>query len=77
MDFQNVVETHTSYQPYLNQAEVEKLGIRGWWPFRAGEWTTITHGKRFKLSKEAFENMKNQGLVLAVPINEAEQWRNK
>lgn len=77
MAFKNVVETHTSVQPHLNQVEVEKLGIRGWWPYRGGDWTTIAHGRRFKLSKEIFEDMKNRGLVLAVSVKEAGQWRNK
>ena len=76
MAFKNVIEKDTIPQPYLNQAEVEKLGIRGWWPHR-GEHTTIIKGRRFKLTKEIFQDLKDRGLVLAVGVGDAPKWRNK
>jgi len=77
MDFRNVVETHQFRQPYLNEAEVIKLGIRGWWPHRGTDFTTVCGGNRYLLSPSTFEDLKNRGLVIQVGIHEAEKWRNK
>lgn len=77
MDFKTTVEKHIVTQAYLNKAEVEKMGIRGWWPFRDTDWTTIIHGRRFLLKEEIFQDMKDRGLVLPVTVAESIRWKNK
>ena len=75
MDFKTTVEKHIISQPYLNKAEVEKLGIRGWWPYRGTVWTTIIHGRRFLLKEEIFQDMKDRGLVLPVTVADSVKWK--
>lgn len=77
MDFRDTVETQTRRQPYLNEAEVTKLGIRGWWPYRNGEFTTITGGNRYRLTPEIFQDLKDRGLVIQCGVGDAPKWRNK
>lgn len=53
-------------QPYLTEAEVEKIGIYNWHCYKGNSevYTTVVNGRRFKLTKDIFEQLKDKGLVM-------------
>ena len=76
MEFVTQVEKYRVRQPYLNEAEVVKLGTKHWWPYRNGDFTTIVNGHRFLVTPANFQDFKDKGLLIGCDVSDAPKYRS-
>ena len=76
MEFVTQVEKYRVRQPYLNEAEVVKLGCKHWWPYRNGDFTTIVSGNRFIVTPANFQDFKDKGLLIGCDVSDAPKYRS-